>query len=458
MQSNNNAAHRVLAMLLGMLVLAGCSETVDGTPTPARPLLPDVTEAELAVVGAADGAIDTTVRNALTDLDTFWSEQLPAVYQTDFEPLDNGYASVDPDDADPDVYADVPCLAEEPDAVVGNAFYCVAGDNIAYDRTLLESLSEEFGRFLPALVLAHEFGHAIQARTDPASELSIVLETQADCFAGAWTSWVSSGAGSHIRVRRGDLDDVVRGFLLLRDEPGSTVDEDEAHGSYFDRVSAFQEGFDGGVRSCRDTFNDDRLFTLEEFSPQDDGTATYEEALGYSRTGLEDLYERAFTEAGRGNFNAPVLTGFDTDSPDCGDEPQGRDLAYCAQDNRVLYDEADLVLPIFDEIGDFAVGAALSIPYALAAREALGLSVRGSEAIASAVCAAGWFTAAFYNGDLLASTGASLSPGDVDEAILFLVDYGSQTTVLPDVGLSGFQLVDVFRGGFLQGAAACDLF
>ena len=52
---------------------------------------------------------------------------------------------------------------------------------------------------------------------------------------------------------------------------------------------------------------------------------------------------------------------------------------------------------------------------------------------------------------------ATMSPGDIDESVQFLLTYGNDPEVLPEVGLSGFQLVDLFRNGFLQGLKACDL-
>jgi hypothetical protein len=70
------------------------------------------------------------------------------------------------------------------------------------------------------------------------------------------------------------------------------------------------------------------------------------------------------------------------------------------------------------------------------------------------VCLTGWFSAAFFNGELRA---ADISPGDIDEAVQFLLTYGTEPSVVPEVPLTGFQLVDLFRNGFFQGAAACDV-
>jgi hypothetical protein len=41
--------------------------------------------------------------------------------------------------------------------------------------------------------------------------------------------------------------------------------------------------------------------------------------------------------------------------------------------------------------------------------------------------------------------------------VQFLLEYGTDPAVVPEVALTGFQLVDLFRNGFFQGPAACDV-
>jgi hypothetical protein len=55
------------------------------------------------------------------------------------------------------------------------------------------------------------------------------------------------------------------------------------------------------------------------------------------------------------------------------------------------------------------------------------------------------------------SAGVRISPGDIDEALTFLLTYGLSDRVFPDVDASGFQLLRAFRDGFLEGGAACDV-
>jgi hypothetical protein len=129
---------------------------------------------------------------------------------------------------------------------------------------------------------------------------------------------------------------------------------------------------------------------------------------------------------------------------------------FCAEQDLVGYDVEDLVGPAYEQLGgaDYAVITAASIPYALAAREQLGLSTDDGPAIRSAVCLTGWFSAVFFDNELQA---ADISPGDIDEAAQFLLSYGTDPSVVPDVELTGFQLVDLYRNGFFGGAAACDV-
>jgi hypothetical protein len=96
----------------------------------------------------------------------------------------------------------------------------------------------------------------------------------------------------------------------------------------------------------------------------------------------------------------------------------------------------------------------VAIPYALAARDQLGLSTDDTEALQSAVCLTGWYSAQVYNNEL---ESVRVSPGDIDESVQFLLAFGNDPDVLADVELTGFQLVDLFRAGFLTGAGPCDI-
>lgn len=452
-----------LLLTASLLGLTACTTVVVGAPNPANGIRQDVADSDLEIFGASDGDVDQLVRNALADLNTFWTEQFPEVYGTDFVPLEGGYYSVDPDDFNPDDYPDAidddRCLEDLVDSVSGNAYYCLAGndgDLIAYDRTLLEQLKNDYGPFLPAMVMAHEFGHAIQGRVGVDSDRTIVSETQADCFAGAWTGWVATDAAKHFNIRAPELDDLVRGLVEFRDPVGEDPDGDSSHGSYFDRTSGFQEGFDDGPAACRDNFDDDRIFTQIEFNPRDTtGDAPYDDTFVIADSSLGAFWTDVLESAGV-DFSIPDLVGFDGDAPDCNGAGQPADINFCPSDNAVSYDESELTEMLHEDIGDYAVIMAVAIPYSLAVLQALDRPIDTAEALSSAVCLAGWYSSTFADGDIpFEDEGSSISPGDIDEAVIFLVEQATRQEVLPQAELSGFQLVDFFRRGFVVGPAAC---
>ncbi|WP_104526285.1 neutral zinc metallopeptidase [Blastococcus atacamensis] len=446
-----------VASLLLCGLTSACGVVVVGTPSAGGRAPADAPPGEVTVVGATEEPVDELARNALADLQDFWSDQFPDVFGGAFQPLQGGYFSVDPDDVDPRDYPQGVGCGSDPREAAKNAFYCQApdepaSDSITYDRAFLAELADGYGRFLPALVMAHEFGHAVQGRVGSPGP-SIATETQADCFAGAWSAWVVDGRAEHSQLREGELDDLLRGYFLLRDPVGTSPAEQSAHGSYFDRVSAFQEGFDDGPEACRDRFGPDRVFTQGEFRDRElgnQGNAPYGELVALIDEALPAFWDRAFTDVFDADFDAPPIEPFTGSAPDCA--PSDRDLVYCADGNVVGYDE-ELTTTAY-ELGDYAVATALAIPYALGARDQLGLDPADPDAIRSAVCLTGWFSAQVFNRGV---PDVLISPGDLDESVLFLLEYGVSEDVLGSANLSGFQLVDVFRGGFVEGVEACDV-
>ena len=224
-------------------------------------------------------------------------------------------------------------------------------------------------------------------------------------------------------------------------------------------MSGFQQGFDDGPTACRDAFGVDRPFTQEAF--QDDlevatgGNAPYDETLAkIAPDSLGEYWTAALRGLGE-DFEAPALRPFSGRAPECDGEQPDTDLVYCPADRTVSFDETDLTQPLYqtEEGGDYAVVTAVAIPYGLAVRDQLGLSTDGPDAIRSAVCLAGAYTQGVRNGE----TSVTISPGDVDESVSFLLDSSADPAVLGDSDLTGFQLVDVFRSGVFEGLPACDI-
>jgi predicted metalloprotease len=452
----------IVAAAVGSVLLTGCSSTVVGAASRGPSVPVDVTADEFPITGAADTETDRLARNALADLDTFWSQAYPEYFGEPYEPISGGYFSVDSTNIDESAYPEtgIGCARapEDPEGVANNAHYDPNCDVVAYDRALLEQLSAENGPYLGPAVMAHEIGHAMQGRFGFADS-TIVVETQADCLAGAFTRWVVDGNAEHIALRVSELDQVVLGFIGLRDPVGLAPDDDRAHGSGFDRLSGFYAGFEGGVGTCRDDFTEQRLFTATEFTTQADfdneGNAPYEDISGLVAATLPLFYDQVFPGLSA-DFTEPTIEVFDGTAPDCGDMgAEDRDLGYCEADGTAYVDEADLLGPAYEGIGDFAVATAVSLAYAQAARAQLGLSIDDAAAVSSAVCLTGWYAGRFWTGDF--TDVGQLSPGDVDEAAVFLLTYGQEEGVFPNTELSGFEMVDAFRDGFLNGGAGCEI-
>src|SRR4029453_3415861 len=123
------------------------------------------------------------------------------------------------------------------------------------------------------------------------------------------------------QVREPDLDDLLRGYFLLRDPVGTSTAEQSAHGSFYDRVSAFQDGFDDGPEACRDDFGPGRVFTQGEFQTDRDlptrGTADYGFVVGGVEPSLSTVWGQAFRDVFREEFTPPAVESFSHQAPGC---------------------------------------------------------------------------------------------------------------------------------------------
>src|SRR6185312_9762603 len=82
------------AAAVGCVLLTGCSSTVVGSAAPGGDVPTDVSANDFPITAAGDDQEDTSARNALVDLNTFWSQAYPDAFGEPFQPLE-GYFSVD---------------------------------------------------------------------------------------------------------------------------------------------------------------------------------------------------------------------------------------------------------------------------------------------------------------------------------------------------------------------------
>ena len=96
------------------------------------------------------------------------------------------------------------------------------------------------------------------------------MEQQADCFAGAWAQHVADSDDSNVHLSSSDLDTALAGLLTLSDPSGIDGGQDGAHGNGFDRVNAFQDGYEGGAQACADYQNNPPAVTETGYSSSED--------------------------------------------------------------------------------------------------------------------------------------------------------------------------------------------
>ncbi|HEX6166557.1 MAG TPA: neutral zinc metallopeptidase [Acidimicrobiales bacterium] len=455
--------------LVSLLVVA-CAQPADedtfpGTgprgSTPSGPVVSD------DPAGVADRAVE--------DVTAYWDQTYPEVYGSEFVPV-AGFFPYGPDTAPP------PCGSPPPryEEIAENAFYCPEADIIAWDEVaLMPKLNEEFGAFTVAIVIAHEFGHAIQDRF-VTFDRTVDLELQADCFAGAWTARVAAGDSDSFDPGEIDLDRTVAGMIAIRDQPGTSPDNPLAHGSGFDRIAAFQDGYENGARKCEeyadenvdrrtaeipfDTSPDSTDIQTGGNFPLDDGPAAPdgEGLLTRLERDLNDFYDKLFTELGNEFVSVDDLVMVDpaTDSIPCGGGTlSGADLeraaVYCEDENVVVLDRVGLVDQLNREIGDFAVASEVARLWALAAQVQLGVA-DGDQAQLQADCLTGrWAAWTFPTGTGSERTSESgellMSAGDLDEGI-----QGVIFTEAVDEDQSVFDRTTALRTGFFGGFRECE--
>jgi predicted metalloprotease len=152
-------------------------------------------------------------------------------------------------------------------------FYCPLDERVYMDLGFYRELARRFGapgEFAQAYVVAHEVAHHLQhvlgiaprvreaQERAPAArnELSVRMELQADCLAGAWARSV----GDRGRLDPGDLEAGLRAAAAVGDDriqqatQGSVQPERFTHGTAEQRASWFRRGWDAGNPDACDTF------------------------------------------------------------------------------------------------------------------------------------------------------------------------------------------------------------
>lgn len=427
-------------------------------------------------------AYDGFLTAAFGDIQSFWANAFPEAYGKPFEPLSGGIYAAYTSRGDDIPGCGTTQSSSYDDVANLGAFYCIDGDFMAYDdSSLMPSLVNDLGKEAVAIVLAHEFGHAVQARADEWDQPGVLKEQQADCFAGAWSAHVASGGSDLVSFDDADVRSGLVAMINVRDPIESAgLTDPEAHGTGFDRVGAFQDGFEGGVLRCKTFFTEDRLNNLIDIPFINDGTGgnlplidtgSIDNGTVDPANGPQDIVtlipgSLAFfwTDLAKANgvdFTAPTLQAFNTDGPlpSCDgidDSVYPRNVVYCPGDN-VIYWDQDYALELSQDplTGDMSVGYLFSNAYSEAIQTALRSQATGEPRALFDDCLTGAWVGFIVPPIPDARTNTlQLSAGDLDEAVITAIAR-SDPSADTNVSGSAFEKIAAFRTGVLGGLNVC---
>ncbi len=150
-------------------------------------------------------------------------------------------------------------------------FYCPADQTIYIDTSFYDQLAQMSGTggdFARLYVIAHEYGHHIQMLTGiagqvrsaqqanprQANQLQVLMELQADCYAGVW-----AGKNRNL-IEPGDLEEGMKAASSIGDDTlmrnaGQRVNpEGFTHGTSAQRMKALRDGIQSGDDGVCDAY------------------------------------------------------------------------------------------------------------------------------------------------------------------------------------------------------------
>ncbi|MBU2665841.1 neutral zinc metallopeptidase [Actinoplanes bogorensis] len=222
---------------------------------------------------AADALDQLDCRNTLyvNSIQNYWKSAAPENFNVDYQPAKTVIF---------EQRVSTACGAA--DSGVG-PFYCPGDNNVYIDLSFYQVLAKQLGasgEFAQPYVLAHEYGHHIQDITGTEAKmrqaqsgasnaeknaLSVKLELQADCYAGAWAKSASTTTDKDgVQIFKSlTVQDIQEGIQAagqigddtLQKRSGNPVNPEEfTHGTSAQRQEWFSKGYNGSPKSCAQTF------------------------------------------------------------------------------------------------------------------------------------------------------------------------------------------------------------
>lgn len=158
-------------------------------------------------------------------------------------------------------------------AVMG-PFYCPADQKVYLDLSFYDDMRRKLranGDFAFAYVIAHEVGHHVQnlmgitrqtqamqqrASRQEANQISVLVELQADCFAGVWAHDIQNKQ----LLDAGDVEEAFTAAEAVGDDRlqqqsgGRIIPDSFTHGSSAQRLAWFRRGLQSGDPNQCNTF------------------------------------------------------------------------------------------------------------------------------------------------------------------------------------------------------------
>lgn len=469
---------RLLAVAGTTVVLAGCGATVPGKPVSIfddpfkvaglqavdgnSGLRPDAEKPTREAIDSDGGKDDEIAVQSVSDIEDFWKDAYGETFDGQFKPVNDLY-SWDADD-----YGGTFC-DESTDGLI-NAAFCEDDSTIGWDRgVLLPSLRRANGDMAITMVLAHEYGHAIQklAKLNKKGTPTLVAEQQADCFAGVYLRWVAEGNSPRFTLSTGDgLNNLLAAMISFRDpllSQDDYYDTGDEHGSAFERISAFQFGFTDGASSCaaidaQEIGQRRGDLPVELQSDQTGEWPVSEESVKSIVDALNILFSPK---------SPPQLT-FDAGSASkCPDARPSPPVSFCPSSNTIAVDlpelekmgasnEGDEYAPVQ---GDNSAYSVVVSRYMLALQHQQGgLVLDNAEAGLRTACLTGVATTKLSK-EVTTPDGntVALTAGDIDEAVSGLLTNGLVASdVNGETVPAGFSRIDAFRIGVLGDQGRCE--
>lgn len=419
---------------------------------------PGVADAPLTAENGDGGPIDRLALNAIADIEAYWNTEYAKTFPGTLKPVDRFLSW----DARASEAESIQFCRSDTYQVV-NAAYCSLDHTIGWDRgVLLPAVRDKFGPMAVVMVLAHEYGHAIQGQAKIAGFLTPVLvqEQQADCLAGVFLRHVAEGDSPHFTMNMTDgIDGVLGATVAIRDTDPSNPKN--VHGSAFERVTAVQLGYTDGAAACKKIDRKEiknRRGTLPTTFETEDEEQNQLPVDVASLTSVSQALAKSYP------VNQPPRFDYSGVAKNCAEATVTKPVSYCPSANTIGTDVPKLAergkAAVGEEeilsatvAGDYNAFVVFVSRYMLAVQRDRGLSLTGAATAGlRTACLSGAFTTKLSE----PTSDPRLSAKDLDEAVSGLLSDGlAAADVDGKIVDSGYQRLEAFRTGVLDGDQAC---